>query len=387
MKISCYFCIETPEFHRAMLSPGAKGWINKYFDLVDKMQIDLAISRPEGMRKLNFMHLTLGHSGLVFGYPMQLIFARNLDDSRWTTEEKLKLLLFEAHLFVYLQINRDKEFSKKDFTEQLFSFYKLHNSSTIKKLFSFKSKDQDEMLENALTKRIDIKRNLLDNKWWVNSLSNAFAYLDVLLFDDFVHKEKHEALLSYDLFAQNALTAITLAAYSDGEIEKKEKDMFDLFLASARLDDHDRELVKERFKRGAKLEDFSSFVKDHWLFKRFLLDLSILTIFSTQETLAEEIEYLEELSIFLNIPEVELNDSLRIAENFILKSKNDVVYLSDDSNYEKVYSRFKNSWSKILIRNEDKLAIELKESKELVVLIKTQNNRTRIFVVRGQFIF
>ena len=84
-----------------MLSPGAKGWINKYFDLVENGEISLEIDRPEGLRKLHFMHLTLGHSGIVFGYPMDLIFAIELDDSKWTSEEKLKLLLFESHLFVY----------------------------------------------------------------------------------------------------------------------------------------------------------------------------------------------------------------------------------------------------------------------------------------------
>ena len=48
-----------------MLSPGAKGWINKYFDLVENGEISLEIDRPEGLRKLHFMHLTLGHSGIV----------------------------------------------------------------------------------------------------------------------------------------------------------------------------------------------------------------------------------------------------------------------------------------------------------------------------------
>jgi len=40
-----------------MLSPGAKGWINKYFDLVEKGVISLSIERPEGLRELHFMHL------------------------------------------------------------------------------------------------------------------------------------------------------------------------------------------------------------------------------------------------------------------------------------------------------------------------------------------
>ena len=74
-----------------MLSPGAKGWINKYFDLVEKGVISLSIERPEELRKLHFMHLVLGESGITFGYPIDLIFAKDLDTKEWTTAEKLKL--------------------------------------------------------------------------------------------------------------------------------------------------------------------------------------------------------------------------------------------------------------------------------------------------------
>ena len=358
-----------------MLSPGAKGWINKYFDLVDNGEIVLHIERPDGLRKLHFMHLTLGHSGIVFGYPMELIFAKSLDDSKWTNEEKLKLLLFESHLFVYLQIHKDEVFDREDFINSLVGFYKFHNASAIKKFFKrIKKESPDELLESVLIKRVDIKLSLLDNKWWVNSLSNAFAYLDVILFDDFVHKSKETALKNYDVYAENALVAITLAAYSDGEIEGKERDLFNLFLASARLDDEDREVAKDRFKNGADLDDFSFFVKNHWLLKRFLLDLSVLTIFSTRETLDQEIVHLQRLSEHLEIEQFELEESLRIVENFMLKSKEHVTFLSDASKYDKVYSSLTVRWTKVISRNKDKLSVEMRESKELVKLIKKSRN-------------
>ena len=87
-----------------MLSPASKGWINKYFDLVEKDVISLTLHRPKGMRKLHFMHLTLSHSGIVYGYAQNFIFAQNIDASEWTNEEKLKFLLFESHLFIYSQV-------------------------------------------------------------------------------------------------------------------------------------------------------------------------------------------------------------------------------------------------------------------------------------------
>jgi hypothetical protein len=307
---------------------------------------------------------------------MDLIFGKSLDDSKWTTEEKLKLLLFESHLFVYLQINKDVPFNHEDFIFSLVGFYKFHNSSSIKKIFTLIKKEKpDEMLESVLVKRIDIKMNLLDNKWWVNSLSNALAYLDVILFDDFAHKSKEEALKNYDVYAENALVAVTLAAYSDGEIQDKERDMFNLFLASAHLEEEDREVAKERFKQGASMDDFSFFVKNHWLLKRFLMDIAILTIFSTQETLDDEIKFLITLCDHLEIDQFEMDESLRIVENFMQKSQKDVAFLSDKSKYDKVYSSLTGRWRKVILRNKDKLTAEVRESKELVRLIKKSANQ------------
>lgn len=354
-----------------MLSPGAKGWINKYFDLVENGDIVLHVHRPEGIRKLHFMHLTLGQSGIVFGHPLHLIFAKNLDESKWTIEEKLKLLLFESHLFVYLQIHKDKSFNRDEFIEALVGFYKFHNASGIKKLVGlFKKEAASDMLESVLAKRVDIKLNLLDNKWWVSSLNNAFTYLDVILFDDFVHKKKEQALKKYNVYAENALVAVTLAAYSDGTIEDKERDLFNMFLASSKLDEEDREEAIKRFKNGASFEDFSYFVKDHWLLKRFLVDLAVLTVFSTHEALEEEIDYLNDLAAHFEIPSIELEESMRLVENYILKSKEHITFLSDNSKYDKVYLSLSKRWTKVIVRNKEKLMIEMRESKELVVLIK-----------------
>lgn len=355
-----------------MLSPGGKGWINKYFDLVENGHIKLKVVRPEGLRKLHFMHLTFTKCGIVFGYPLELIFAKSLDDSKWTTEEKLKLLLFESHLFVYIQIHSESLFNKEEFIQSLFEFYKFHNAKSITKIFSFRKKIEieEELLERVLAKRVDIKVNYLDNKWWVNSLSNAFTYLDVILYDDFEHKHDESSLENYSKYANNALTAITLSAYSDGVIDESEKDMFNVFLASANLNDSQRELAKSLFQKGAELEDISSFIKEHWLLKRFLLDISTLTIFSNEEVLDAEIDFLKSLSDYLEIPINELDETMTMAENFILRSNDRVDFLKNKSSYEIVYGRLTKRWTKVILRNKDKLSIELKESKQLILLVK-----------------
>jgi hypothetical protein len=354
-----------------MLSPGSKGWINKYFDLVENGKISLKKQRPDGMRKDDFLHLTFGKSGIIFGFPVELIFAQKLNDENWTQEEKLKLLLFESHLLIYKKKHKGEAINKQNFVHSLVEFYRFHNGRVMSKIFNlFKKETEVEMLENILAKRVEIKISILENKWWVNSLSNAFTYLDVLLYNDFKNNRNSDAFTNYSSFAQNALTAITLSAYSDGVIEDREKSMFNLFLASASLDEEQREIAKKQFKKGADFSDLSADIEGHWLLKRFLLSVATLTIFSNHEIIDDEVKFLKDLAKKLSISEIEMEETFGMIENFLLKSRESAVFLSDNSTYEKVFSSYSKRWSKVLMRNKDKLAVELKQSGQLILLVK-----------------
>ena len=54
----------------------------------------------------------------------------------------------------------------------------------------------------------------------------------------------------------------------------------------------------------------------------------------------------------------------------MLKSKDNVTFLSEVSKYDKVYASLTKRWTKVILRNRDKLSNEMRESKELVRLIK-----------------
>lgn len=355
-----------------MISPGSKGWISKYFNLIENGTISLKNKRPKTITKLRHMHLTFAKSGIVFGYPDQLIFGTNLDDSEWTKDEKLKLLLFESLLFVHIQVHKSEPFEKEKFLRSLISFYESHEASSIRKVFGFFMKESpEEKLEKIFADRIDIKLNLLENRWWINSLSNVFAYLDVILFDDFEHRNEDDSLIeNYTSYAKAALTAICVSAHADGVLEGKEKNLFNIFLASSNLKDEVRDEAKLQFKNGATFDDIPFFVKQHWLLKRFLLDISILTIVSDEELSDEELKYLQNLTVYLEIPAQELEESLTMTENFLLHAQNDLEFMKDSTSYEKVYSRLSKRWGKILLRNKDKLGAEIRQSKDLVFLVK-----------------
>jgi hypothetical protein len=170
--------------------------------------------------------------------------------------------------------------------------------------------------------------------------------------------------------AMNTLTAISLACMSDGVIDSNEKNLFSVFLASANLSDLQRDVAEARFQKGADFSDFTEQVKSNELLKLFLVDLASFVIFSNYDQTKGEISFLQILSEHIGVSDNQLNVGLTLTEQFLLNNQKDIPFLKSSSSVEKVYSSLSKRWIRILGRNKDKLATEIKQSKELVFLIR-----------------
>lgn len=352
-----------------MLAPGSKGWINKYLELHSKEEFDVNYTNSTGLTTKEYLHFSFLRSGIVFGYPAQMLFSDALDDSTWTKTEKLKVLFLESLLFIYKVERKAVEFDPEAFKLSLLTFYGNHNASGISKVLKLWIKEsEDEKLENILSQRLTVKSKPTEGHYWLKYLSNSFVYLDVILYRDFL-KNRTETLSKYSELADNALVAITMAAFSDDVITDQEKAMFKVFLSSANLKDARKERAKIRFQKGATMADFTEIAQKNVLFRRFLVDITALTIFVNEEKLPEELTFFNELCAFLHVPQKEVHNAMTMIENFVLQYSGSMELLSNSKSYEKLYNNVSKRWIKILGRNSEKLALELKESKELVFLI------------------
>lgn len=353
-----------------MIAPGSRGWIDKYFHMVETGDIVLQWVHPEEISQEQFNHHFLAQSGIVFGHPVNLLFARQLDQGNWTPDEKLTVLLFESHLFTYLRIRDGEPFNKVEFVRLLNEFYKKHRVHSLGSLIGYLLKEsREEKIERILSKRTEVPKNIASTKSWLSYFNNVFIYLDVLLFAEFVETGGHPDFDYQDL-AMLSLAVISLSAYSDGEIEEKEKTIFETFLLSADLDGDEREIARLRFRQGVTLNELTSDLIDSWYLKRYLLDLSALTIYSNHEALAGEKVFLTDLCNWLGLEEINLDEALVSCQQFVLENNQRVAFLHDASAVEQMVDNVSRRWIKILGRNKDKLATELRQSKELVQLIR-----------------
>lgn len=354
-----------------ILSPGSNGWITKYGNLLEKGDIKADFIIPTDMEADYYKHLLFSKSGIVFGFAAEMLFAKDLDCRNWTDEERLRLLLFESHLLVFISHGGDPVKDFEEFTESLLNFYGNHGTKSLLRLVTFFLKENKETkLEFMLSKRTDIRSNIIDKTQWVSHVSNVFVYLDILLYEDFLKTNQVIQESNYEEYAYNAMIALILSVHADGEIEDKEKYIFQVFLNSAHLDDEQKKIAQSKFKDGASFDDFTHELLSHKNFKRFLINISALTIYSSHLVTPAEAEFLVCLSECLEISEEELFETQVMIENFVLNHNDEIVFLQDNSSYEKLYGSVTNKWIKILSRNKDKLAAELRGSKELVFLIK-----------------
>ena len=353
------------------LSPGAKGWINKYFHLAEKKVFSLKKKCPANLDEAYFMHLQFARSGIVFGFPNKLIFGSALDDRSWTIDEKLKLLLFESHILVFQQKHGSVLKKRTQFLEMLLQFYSSHRSKGLKKYLRLMSREsQEHTLERILAERLRVRTTF--REWiYYHSSNNMLCFIDVILFETFVNKNDTEALSNFPLVADSILTAYQLAVNADEKSEIEEKRLFQFLILSSRFSNGERKRMLRKITGELYLEDIKLQERANWLMRRYLLDISVLTIFfNHDEADFEEMEYLEKLMLHLDLPANELEESIVMIENFILKNTSNIEFLNDSHSFEKIYNGLTKRWIKILSRNKDKLATELKESKELVYLIK-----------------
>lgn len=358
-----------------MLAPGAKGWIAKYFQLIETGLISLEIQQPDNWDNNRFDHILLVRSGIVFGFPSHLLFSESINRQHWTRNEHLTVLLFEAHLFTYLRFKEYKNINYKEFIDFLYTFYKGHKIQSLSALIGYFFKEsREEKIERILENRTEVPLSLLHTKSWLGYLNNVFVYLDVISFSDFLTKQNDEDSVQthdYQSLAMLALAIISLAAASDGKVEGNEKSVFEAFLSSAQLDSDEREIARLRLKNGTSFNELLPDLIDNIAFKRYLLDLSTLTLMSnSSDHSASDLHFLQQLCDWLNLTSVDLEEALFVVQEFVLTHRNVVSFLQDSSSMELMVDSISKRWIKILGRNKEKLALELKQSKELIQLIK-----------------
>tara|TARA_B100000809_G_C15082086_1_gene509994 strand:- start:98 stop:1378 length:1281 start_codon:yes stop_codon:yes gene_type:complete len=373
------------------ISPRNKGWVNKYFSLIENYEDVLNRFPGTILNAEELVYAFLQPTGLLYGHPTSFVF---LDDeflSKFTADESFRVLLLEG--LVLVDHLKSGKFDHGELEESLGRFVDFYEKTNLEKAkkgwLNFSKLDVYGKIESIISKRVEIKGSMA-NKLVTTYLYNSLLFHDLLLYQDYLaNKNTDDITEKRSEIMLDLVKIIALAANADGQISDEEKGVFKVFLASANLDSDRRVIAESFFDDNKTLNDMDFKFENSWLLKRFILEIAILTIWSDKGVADSEQIFLNDLTIKLGLKEEDKDKSYIAIQSFVLNNQDNALFLKGRNDVELILTGATKRWTKILGRNKDKLADELKQSKELVSLISKSTvrdlNKEEKEQVRSQF--
>lgn len=332
------------------MNPSAKGWIKKL--LVEYQAQPVPYSLDE-------FYNDLKSCGFIYGTNFRTLFDK-IDTTDLTHEELCKVNMLLSFLFMHEHYK-----SEKDFIESVTSFYNLiddYKSSFFEELFLGKKKSYD-LLESMLNKRIAIDDNVI-TKNFNYFITNTLLFVDILAYEKYI--QTGEVTDSYLRDLEGSIETIIFEALD----LKKEKTKYDtslikLFEASFRYDDRVRLAYKDA------IQDVTNS-----LTKYYIIDLVCMTFWTDKIIDEQERIFLERLGNDLSVPNEILLKAADDIYAFYTEHKDDIALLKSRNMVQSFYENSSNMVTKLINRNKKRLATELYESKELMVLLTQSTTRS-----------
>ena len=353
------------------MNPSSKGWIKKYISVLDESKTTLNRFPGNFLSAEELIYSYFQPTGLLYGYPREFLFIEGGYLEKLTSEESFKVLLLEGLILVdHIEIG---QFDIDTLDECIIKFVDFYEKSNLEKAkkgwLDFSKLDAHSKLEDIIDRRVEVK-NSITNTLALDYLHNSLLFHDLILYQDYRQN------MSPDYLSQkrsrimlDIIKVVASAANADGIISDEEREIFKLFLASANLETYKKDLAETFLDESPSIDDLSFDDEMSWLLKRYILEIAILTVWTDKDLRPSEKDFLNQLTLKLGLKSNEKDKAFVSIQSFVLANDNQAPFLRGKNDLELILSNTAKRWTKILSRNKEKLANELRESKELVFLI------------------
>ncbi|WP_372935281.1 LETM1-related biofilm-associated protein [Seonamhaeicola sp.] len=326
------------------MNPSAQGWIKKLLLHVSKNRAFLDLKETD-------FYATLRASGFIYGSNLKLVI--DLDIKNVLSEEELS----KTNLLLALLFTHHKSKSEVDFIDSVINFYTEINelkTSFFQELLG--GKKSSEQLEKIIHKRIQIDANVL-TKNFKYFIINALLYIDVLAYQEYLKKQS----ISIE-YLKNLEASI-------------ESIILNVLNSKAKINTYDSSLIKLlessfRYHNSNPLE-YTNAIKNikSNLEKSYLLDLACMATWTDKKIDKNEQRFLIKLGTDLEITKDRIKESISSINLFYSLNKNNIALLSSKNIVQSFYNNSSKMVTKLIKRNSKRLYQELKDSKELMVLL------------------
>lgn len=333
------------------MNPSANGWIQKLIKELSDNERFLRLP-------LNIFYRQLKTSGFIYGSNVSIATGA-IKNNDFTHEELSKINLFLAFYYIH---NNAK--STTNIIDSIIGFY---NAIDDYKTSFFKGflgrKKSTALLEDMINKRVQIDDNIL-TKNFNYFITNALLFVDVLAYQEYLKSNKISEAYIQELEA--AIETIVLMVFDT----KKDKSKYDeslikLFESSLRYH-HKSELTYNNVIDSIKTE----------LGKYYIIDIACMAFWSDKIIDIEEQKILNTLGDDLKVNLQIIEESIKDIDTFYLANKDKVALLSSKNMIQSFYDNSSKMVINLIKRNSKRLLNELRESKELMVLLTQSTTRT-----------
>lgn len=337
------------------MNPSASDWIPKFLDHFEKQKL---ISDFKGE---NFFYKKLKSSGFIYGVSVKALPNESVSHLKLTLEEITKINLFHTLLYTFLYSNPDSSFETAIIT--IIDFYTTIEKG--KKGFFQKltlSQSTSNNLEQILSARIQEANNVL-KKNTTSLITYALLYTDVLAFRTFLKSPKN--LKSYINELESTIISCSFLALTSKEKKNKsDLQLLELFESSS-------EYLNDRTNSNQifTLEGIQYLTQKDKLEKRYLLDLCVLAVKDDHKIDASEYQFLQQLVVVLQFSEAELTESILDLDRFSEAHSTKIQLFKYSNPVNQFYKQSTKTVKTLILRNKDRLAKELEESGELLLLL------------------
>jgi len=332
------------------MNPSSAGWINKLLKEISENDPYLKHEKAsfyDALRSCGFIY------GSNLGIVAQIIQKKDLTESE-LCKTNLCLALYYTHA------NSNCDIS---FIESVIRFYT--EIDQIKTSFFqdlLGGKKSSEQLEKIIHKRIQIDANVL-TKNFNYFIINALLFVDVLAYQTYLENLKISTKYLKNMEA--SIASITLDVLNSKETKNQyDESLIKLFESSLRYQENSHITYKNAIKNvNSELE------------KYYILDLACMATWSDQMIDVKEQHFLEKLGQDLELNMSKTHQSIATVNHFYTVNKDNIALLSSKNIVQSFYNNSSKMVNKLITRNSKRLYRELKDSKELMVLLSQSTVR------------
>lgn len=326
------------------MNPSASGWIKKLLSEVSTHETFSNLSKDE-------FYLALKQSGFIYGSNVASINTI-IPKKDLTDEELCKVNLLLAFFYFY-----KAKPNKTKFVDSVIAFYSSINESKSSFFDAFLGKKKSaDLLEDLINKRIHIDDNIF-TKNFNYFITNALLFIDILAYQQFL-KTNHVSKTYLKQLEATIETIVIEVFESKKEKSKYEDSLVRLFEASKRYHD----------KTPLKYDDVIAHIKKP-LEKQYIIDIACMASWSDKVIDSYEKVFLQKLGTDLHLSERVINSSIQDVDSFFTTNVDKIALLSSKNMVQSFYDNSSKMVSKLISRNSKRLLKELRESKELMVLL------------------